>query len=250
MIPLLTMKSVRLSILTALATLVVAPGLMGQTMFHLTQAPVGGVQVPRVQLNLPPQPRTSSLNVPIAGFRNDLSRLPSPLVSAPANDAWARNNGWAADNANLRPILGMAGLPAGPSQAPYPVPRTLANDALVRSNAWAAYDTSVHPNAGLQAGETPAAAKNPNRLAARQNILDQDRFIQMPQSSVRYNFQFSDNEIRSVQAALRRLGIYSGQVDGILGPETRRAVEDYQVQNQLPVTGQPDQTLNALLGIF
>jgi peptidoglycan hydrolase-like protein with peptidoglycan-binding domain len=108
----------------------------------------------------------------------------------------------------------------------------------------------VHPNAGLQAGETPAAAKNPNRLAAPQNLLDQDRFVQMPQSSVRYNFQFSDNEIRSVQAALRRLGIYSGQVDGILGPETRRAVEDYQVQNQLPVTGQPDQTLNALLGIF
>lgn len=144
----------------------------------------------------------------------------------------------------------MAGLPVGPSQAPYPVPRTLANDALVRSNAWAAYNSSVHPNAGLQAGETPAAAKNPNRLAARQNLLDQDRFIQMPQSSRRYNFQFSDNEIRSVQASLRRLGIYSGQVDGILGPDTRRAIEDYQVKNKLPVTGQPDQGLNALLGVF
>jgi hypothetical protein len=250
MIPLLTMKSVRLSILTAVAILVAAPGLMGQTMAHIAQAPLGRVQVPRVQLNLPSQLRTSSSNVPIAGFSSDLSRLPYPLVSAPANDAWARNNGWAADNAKLRPILGMAGLPAGPSQAPYPVPRTLANDALVRSNAWAAYNASVHPNAGLQAGETPAAAKNPNRLAAQQNLLDQDRFIQMPQSSGRYNFQFSDNEIRSVQAALRRLGIYSGQIDGILGPETHRAVEDYQVQNQLPVTGQPDQTLNALLGIF
>ena len=81
-------------------------------------------------------------------------------------------------------------------------------------------------------------------------LLDQHRFIQMPQSSSRYNFQFSDNEIQSVQAALRRLGIYSGQVDGILGPETQRAVEDYQAQNKLPLTGQPDQTLNALLGIF
>jgi len=59
-----------------------------------------------------------------------------------------------------------------------------------------------------------------------------------------------DNEIRSVQAALRRLGIYSGQVDGILGPDTHRAIEDYQVKNKLPVTGQPDQGLNALLGIF
>jgi peptidoglycan hydrolase-like protein with peptidoglycan-binding domain len=87
-------------------------------------------------------------------------------------------------------------------------------------------------------------------LAARQNLLDQHRFIQMPQSSRRYNFQFSDNEVRSVQASLRRLGIYSGQVDGILGPDTRRAIEDYQVKNKLPVTGQPNQGLNALLGIF
>jgi peptidoglycan hydrolase-like protein with peptidoglycan-binding domain len=87
-------------------------------------------------------------------------------------------------------------------------------------------------------------------LAASQNLLDQGRFIQMPQSTGRYNFQFNDHEIRSVQAALRRLGIYSGQVDGILGPDTQRAVEDYQVENKLPATGQPDQRLNALLGIF
>jgi Putative peptidoglycan binding domain len=244
------MKSVRLSILTGLAILVAAPGLMGQTMAHIAQVPVGRGQVPRVQLNLPPQLTTSSPNVRIAGFPSDSNRLPYPLVSEPAKDAWARNIGWAPYNASQRPVLGMAGLPAGPSQAPYPVPRTLANDALVRSNAWAAYNASVHPNAGLPAGETPFAAKNPNRLAARQNLLDQERFIQMPQSSGRNNFQFSDNEIRSVQAALRRLGIYSGQVDGILGPETQRAVEDYQVQNKLPVTGQPDQMLNSLLGIF
>ena len=93
-------------------------------------------------------------------------------------------------------------------------------------------------------------APNPNRLAGRENLLDQNRFIQQPTSTHRYNFQFSDNEIRSVQGALRRLGIYSGQVDGILGPDTRRAIEDYQLRNKRPVTGQPDQSLNALLGIF
>jgi Putative peptidoglycan binding domain len=193
------MKSVSLFILTALATLVGAPVLMGQTAFHIAQAPVGRVQVPRVQVNLPPQFRTSSPNLRIAGFPNGPTLLRYPLVSTPANDAWARNNAWAAYEANLRNI--------------------------------------------------PTAA-NPNRLAAPQILSDKDRFIQRPQSSGRYNFQFSDNEIRSVQAALRRLGIYSGQVDGILGPDTQRAVEDYQVENKLPVTGQPDQSLNALLGIF
>jgi Putative peptidoglycan binding domain len=163
-----------------------APGLMGQTMVHTTQAPAGRVQVPRVQLNLTPRLTTNPSNVRIAGFPSGPTLLPYPLVSTPANNDWARNNAWAAYNANLRNI------PTG---------------------------------------------ENPNRLKGPQNLLDQDRFIQMPQSSRRYNFQFSDNEIRSVQSALRRLGIYSGQVDGILGPDTRRAIEDYQVKNKLPVTG-------------
>jgi hypothetical protein len=137
--------------------------------------------------------------------------------------------------------LGVPGLPTGPSRLPYPLISTPANDAWVRNNAWAAYNANLH--------HTPTAT-NPNRLAAGQNLVDQDRFIQKPNSANRYNFQFSDNEIRSVQAALRRLGTYAGQVDGILGPDTRRAIEDYQTRNKLPVTGQPDQGLNASLGIF
>jgi hypothetical protein len=191
-------------VLTGILAMVPVPGLMGQTTVHIVQAPVGRVQapvgrvqVPRVQLNLTPQHSANPSNVRIAGFPTGPTQLPYPLVSTPANDAWAQNSAWAAYNANLRHI---------------------------------------------------PTAENPNRLAARQNLLDQDRFIQRPQSSGRYNFQFSDNEIRSVQAALRRQGIYSGQVDGILGPDTKRAIESYQVQNKLPVTGQPDQGLSALLG--
>ena len=133
------------------------------------------------------------------------------------------------------------GLPGGRSQVSRPMSSTPANDAVVRNNAWAAYNADLH--------HIPTTT-NPNRLAARQKLVDQDRFIQRPTSSHRYNFQFSDNEIRSVQAALRRMGTYSGQVDGILGPDTRRAIEEYQGRNKLPVTGQPDQSLNASLGIF
>jgi hypothetical protein len=213
-------------------------------MLHIAPPPVERVQVPSIHLNQPPQSRTNSSNFRIAELPGGPTQLAHRPVSSPVIDDWAPINGRPAYNPNLIPTLGMAGLPAGPSQAPYPVPRT-----LVRSNAWAAYNASLHPNTGLQAAERPTATENPNRLASRQNSLDQDRFIQMPQSSGRYNFQFSDHEIRSVQAALRRIGIYSGQVDGILGPDTRRAVEDYQVENKLPVTGQPDQRLNGLLGI-
>jgi hypothetical protein len=145
--------------------------------------------------------------------------------------------------------IGTTVLPAGPSQVPYPVPRSAANNALIQSNAWAAYNASVHPQTNVHSVQKPTVA-NPNRLAQPQKLVDPERFLEKPQSAHRYNFQFSDNQVRSVQAALRRLGIYSGQVDGILGPDTRRAISDYQTRNRQPVTGQPDQTLNASLGIF
>ena len=192
------MRFVSLSMLTALAVFL-AQDLVAQRAVSVAQVAGGSVQAPRVQLNLAPRYTANPSTFRVAGFPSGPTLLPYPLARTPANDAKARNDAWAAYNANLRQI---------------------------------------------------PTAENPNRLAPRQNLLDQNRFIQMPQSSHRYNFQFSDNEIRSVQAALRRLGIYSGQVDGILGPDTQRAIEDYQVKNRLPVTGQPSQGLNALLGIF
>jgi hypothetical protein len=136
---------------------------------------------------------------------------------------------------------GVTGLPTGPSHLPSTLTPNPANDAMVRNNAWTSYNTSLH--------QIPTAP-NPNRLAPpQQKLIDQDQFIQRPNSAHRYNFQFSDNEIRSVQGALRRMGIYSGQTDGILGPDTQRAIETYQLQTRRPVTGQPDQSMNAALGI-
>jgi len=136
---------------------------------------------------------------------------------------------------------GVPGLPTGPSHVPSPLTPNPANDARVRNDAWTAYNASLH--------QIPTAP-NPNRLAPpQQKLIDRDQFVQRPNSVHRYNFQFSDNEIRSVQGALRRMGVYSGQTDGILGPDTQRAIEMYQIQTRRPVTGQPDQSMNAALGI-
>lgn len=139
-----------------------------------------------------------------------------------------------------RATAGVSGLPTGPNPLPYPLNSTPANNAIIRNNAWAEYNANLH---------TIPKAPNPNRLAAPQKLVDPDAFVQRPTSAHRYNFQFSDNEVRSVQAALRRMGIYPGQVDGILGPDTQRAIKEYQVQTKRPVTGQPDRGLNASLGI-
>jgi Putative peptidoglycan binding domain len=188
---------------------------------------------------------TSHATPPAGGFHSGGLAAPGPMGQTAVHIAQAPAG---RVQVNLTPRLitnrtnvRVAGFPNGPTLLPYPLVSTPANNDWARSNAWAAY------NANLRNIPT---AENPSRLRNPQKLVDRDRFIQMPQSSRRYNFQFSDNEIRSVQSALRRLGIYSGQVDGILGPDTRRAIEDYQTKNKLPVTGQPDQGLNGLLGIF
>jgi peptidoglycan hydrolase-like protein with peptidoglycan-binding domain len=55
------------------------------------------------------------------------------------------------------------------------------------------------------------------------------------------------------QRALAKLGYGSTKVDGILGPETRLAVERFERERRLPVTGElGDRTareLSALTGI-
>jgi hypothetical protein len=53
-----------------------------------------------------------------------------------------------------------------------------------------------------------------------------------------------------VQEALARRGYYSGQVDGVIGPETRSAIREFQRDNGLSVTGRIDSELmRALMSI-
>ncbi len=56
-------------------------------------------------------------------------------------------------------------------------------------------------------------------------------------------------EISEVQQKLQADNLYSGKIDGILGPESRRAIAEYQKQNSLRVTANLDrQTRDSLLG--
>src|SRR5438046_4372769 len=47
----------------------------------------------------------------------------------------------------------------------------------------------------------------------------------------------ADATVQAVQTQLTQLGFYNGPVDGIFGPATRDAVANYQIANQLNVTG-------------
>ena len=59
-----------------------------------------------------------------------------------------------------------------------------------------------------------------------------------------------DQIIANVQYALQQLGYFSEAVDGVLGGVARSAIEDYQVENNLPVTGAIDRPLLISLGFI
>jgi peptidoglycan hydrolase-like protein with peptidoglycan-binding domain len=56
-------------------------------------------------------------------------------------------------------------------------------------------------------------------------------------------------EVRDIQQKLKADNLYNGSIDGLMGPETRQALAQFQKQNGLRVTANLDrQTRDSLLG--
>jgi Putative peptidoglycan binding domain len=59
----------------------------------------------------------------------------------------------------------------------------------------------------------------------------------------------SRDQVREAQQQLRNQGLYRGRIDGILGPETKQALDRFQKNNGLSQTATLDQpTIDRLLG--
>src|SRR3984893_19317877 len=50
----------------------------------------------------------------------------------------------------------------------------------------------------------------------------------------------SKDDFRRAQLELRNMGLYNGSLDGVVGPETKRAREQVQKNNRLDRTARPD----------
>ena len=62
-----------------------------------------------------------------------------------------------------------------------------------------------------------------------------------------YNDGDYEQTVVAVQQELEKLGYYHGQIDGIVGPETRKAISWFQSVDKLSVSGRiDDATLKAL----
>jgi hypothetical protein len=105
-------------------------------------------------------------------------------------------------------------------RSPVPQPQSLSPDR----------DPADHLN-GVLLSRVPRVQANQLNFPAR--------------SDVRY----TDRLVADVQQNLRRLGYYSGMVDGILGPGTETAIQRYQVDHRQPVTGLLDRAMLSQLGV-
>ena len=56
--------------------------------------------------------------------------------------------------------------------------------------------------------------------------------------------------VQAVQMQLARLGYYNGSIDGVFGPSTRDAVANFQIANQLNVTGSLSPDTLQSLGLY
>ena len=51
------------------------------------------------------------------------------------------------------------------------------------------------------------------------------------------------------QQTLHEKGYYNGPIDGIIGPQTRNAIREYQKAEDLPINGELDAQTAAKLGV-
>lgn len=91
-----------------------------------------------------------------------------------------------------------------------------------------------------------------NYPAGADNEIPKVTSSQLPASGGSHGTAAADplkDDIRWAQLELRNIGLYKGSLDGILGPETKRAVEQFQRNNGLnPTATVDDETMEVLTG--
>jgi peptidoglycan hydrolase-like protein with peptidoglycan-binding domain len=117
--------------------------------------------------------------------------------------------------------------------------------ALAIGGAGMSFAADGHSTPNLGANTPAATGTTENAPAAGVNMPSASSMPQQEQTAV----NAPRNEVRQVQEQLRDQGLYHGNIDGIIGPETKQALQQFQQKNGLQVTATLDQqTMDKLLG--
>jgi peptidoglycan hydrolase-like protein with peptidoglycan-binding domain len=92
------------------------------------------------------------------------------------------------------------------------------------------------PSATMPSADTPSSTTSPSTGMTQ------------PGTQSTAPVHLSRNHLRQVQEQLKTAGLYKGRIDGRMGPDTRRAIAQFQEKNGLQGTGKLDQQTLAALG--
>ena len=98
-----------------------------------------------------------------------------------------------------------------------------------------ASQVTATPVSGVEgiAGTDPAAVQS----AAPMGAMAQQATSAVQDTVAAISAPYEKPSIEKIQEALRNTGLYSGSIDGKLGPKTKKALEDFQTQNNLTADG-------------
>jgi peptidoglycan hydrolase-like protein with peptidoglycan-binding domain len=119
----------------------------------------------------------------------------------------------------------------------------LAGTAAAQTGSTANMNSTA-PNAATSADQNNVSTPLPQTQSPPAQMQNQAQNYQDQQATQ----QLSADQVRQAQQQLKTAGLYQGSVDGIVGPETREAIGQFQAQKNLPRTGQLDSQTLAQLG--
>ncbi|MFH1777198.1 MAG: peptidoglycan-binding protein [Candidatus Omnitrophota bacterium] len=83
--------------------------------------------------------------------------------------------------------------------------------------------------------------KEKNQMLQRELSCDKDRTTEsssLPGGKLTKNKEISKEAVKQIQTALRNAGYYTGTVDGIIGPRTKKAIKTFQKKHGLIADGE------------
>src|SRR5688572_13613940 len=96
---------------------------------------------------------------------------------------------------------------------------------------------------------TSAPSTEQNQQRSRQSDSSSARSSTDSMGSASMNGQWSREDVRSVQEALKGKGHNPGPVDGVIGPRTQQALRAFQRAQNIQTSGQLDSSTASALGV-
>ncbi len=98
-------------------------------------------------------------------------------------------------------------------------------------------ETAANPNAALTQQEDWTTAGTDQGATLEEGLTGEGAALPPETTAGQASSGFVKPTVEEIQQALKNLSLYQGNIDGKLGPKTKQAIKDFQVQSNLTADG-------------